>query len=89
VGKLFRPTRRGLPGDRQQRLRTGAETRGHRQNNWLFAGNDEAAASHARLWSLIASCERNQIDPQRYRTSVLTKISTTPPKTVNQFLPGT
>jgi hypothetical protein len=34
------------------------------RKNWLFAGNDTAAASHARLWSLIASAERHGLDPQ-------------------------
>ena len=57
------------------------------RKNWLFAGNDEAAASHARLWSLIASCDRHDIDPQRYLTSVLAKIGTTPAEQLDQFLP--
>ena len=57
------------------------------RKNWLFAGNDQAAENHARLWSLIASCERHAIDPQRYLTSVLAKINTTTPEELNQFLP--
>jgi transposase len=57
------------------------------RKNWLFAGNDAAAENHARLWSLIASCERHQVDPQRYLTSVLAKIGTTPPDQLEQFLP--
>lgn len=57
------------------------------RKNWLFAGNDAAAANHARLWSLIASCERHKIDPQRYLTSVLAKIGTTPTEEFGQFLP--
>jgi transposase len=57
------------------------------RKNWLFAGNDAAAASHARLWSLIASCERHQVDPQRYLTSVLAKLGQTPPEELGQFLP--
>lgn len=44
------------------------------RKNWLFAGNDAAAENHARLWTLIASCERHAIDPQRYLTSVLAKL---------------
>ena len=44
------------------------------RKNWLFAGNDAATASHAWLWSLIATCERHQVAPQRYLTSVLAKI---------------
>ncbi|HYW80651.1 MAG TPA: IS66 family transposase [Thermoguttaceae bacterium] len=57
------------------------------RNNWLFAGNDEAAANHAKLWTLIASAERHVIDPQRYLTSVLAKLPTTPTAELNQFLP--
>ena len=57
------------------------------RKNWLFAGNDQAAAHHARLWSLIASCERHALDPQTYLTSVLAKIGTTPAEDLDQFLP--
>ena len=57
------------------------------RKNWLFAGNDAAAENHARLWSLIASCERHAVDPQRYLTSVLAKIGTTPDEEMGQFLP--
>jgi transposase len=55
------------------------------RKNWLFAGNDQAAENHA-LWSLIATCERHVVDPQRYLTSVLAKISTTPKEELRQFL---
>ena len=57
------------------------------RKNWLFAGNDAAAENHARLWSLIASCERHQVDPQRYLTSVLAKIGMTPREELEQFMP--
>jgi transposase len=57
------------------------------RKNWLFAGNDAAAENHARLWSLIASCERHHIDPQRYLTSLLAKIGSTPAEELVQFLP--
>jgi transposase len=59
------------------------------RKNWLFAGNDAAAENAARLWSLIASCERHGVDPQRYLTSVLAKIGTTPQDELAQFLPDT
>ena len=57
------------------------------RKNWLFAGHDAAAENHARLWSLIASCERHAVDPQRYLTSVLAKIAQTPADELEQFLP--
>ena len=53
----------------------------------VIAGHDAAAVNHARLWSLIASAERHNIDPQRYLTSVLAKIGTTPAGQLMQFLP--
>jgi hypothetical protein len=40
-----------------------------------------------RLWSLIASAERHQVDPQRYLTSVLAKIGQTPTAELDQFMP--
>lgn len=57
------------------------------RKNWLFAGNDQAAESHARLWSLIASAQHHGLDPQRYLTSVLAKIGQTPREELDQFLP--
>src|SRR5690606_8351167 len=57
------------------------------RENWLFAGNDAAAENHARLWSLIASAERHGLGPQRYLTSVLAKIGSTPAAELDQFLP--
>lgn len=57
------------------------------RKNWLFAGHDAAAENHARLWSLIASCEQHGVDPQRYLTSVLAKVGATPTAELEQFLP--
>jgi transposase len=57
------------------------------RKNWLFAGHDQAGASHARLYTLIASAERHGLDPQRYLTSVLAKIGQAKLSEVEQFLP--
>jgi transposase len=57
------------------------------RKNWLFAGHDASAANHARLYSLIASAERHDLDPQAYLTSVLAKIGRTPTAELDQFLP--
>lgn len=53
----------------------------------LNAGNDAATENHARLWLLIASCERHQVDPQRNLTGVLATIGKTPAEELAQFLP--
>jgi transposase len=57
------------------------------RKNWLFAGNDKAGQTAATLYSLIASAERHGVDPQRYLTSVLAKLPTTPTGELEQFLP--
>jgi transposase len=57
------------------------------RKNWLFAGHDEAGASHARLWTLIASAERHGLDPQKYLMSILAKIGQTKLSELEQFLP--
>jgi hypothetical protein len=57
------------------------------RKNWLFAGNDAAGQSHARLWTLIASAERHGLDPQAYLRSVLAKVGSTPLSELDQFLP--
>jgi len=44
------------------------------RKNWLFAGNDAAGGTAARLYSLVASAERHDLDPQRYLTSVLARL---------------
>ena len=57
------------------------------RKNWLFAGNDKAGGTAATLYTLIASAERHGVDPQRYLTSVLAKLPTTPADDLAQFLP--
>lgn len=56
------------------------------RKNWLFAGNDRAGQTAATLYSLIASAERHGVDPQRYLTSVLAQIASTPAGDLDQFL---
>jgi hypothetical protein len=61
----------------------------------LFAGHDDAAQNHARLWSLLATCERHAVDPQRYLSSVFAKLGQLPrdpaghipPAELEPFLP--
>jgi len=57
------------------------------RKNWLFAGNDKAGGTAATLYTLIAGAERHGVDPQRYLTSVLAKIASTPVGELDQFLP--
>jgi hypothetical protein len=57
------------------------------RKNWLFAGHDVAAQRAATLYSLIASAERQGVDPQRYLTGVLARIAATPTAQLDQYLP--
>jgi len=57
------------------------------RKNWLFAGNDRAGGTAALLYSLIASGERHEINPQRYLTSVLARFPGLPPGDVGKLLP--
>jgi transposase len=57
------------------------------RKNWLFAGNDAAATSHARLYTLLASAERHGANPQEYLMSVLAHIDQTPLSELEKFLP--
>jgi hypothetical protein len=57
------------------------------RKNWLFAGNDRAGGTAALLYSLIASAERHQLDPQRYLTSILARLPGLPPSDLPKLLP--
>ena len=57
------------------------------RKNWLFAGNDRAGGTAALLYSLIASAERHELDPQRYPTSVLACLPGLPPSDLGKLLP--
>jgi transposase len=57
------------------------------RKNWLFAGNDRAGETTALLYSLIASAERHELDPQRYLTGLFARLPFTPEEELGQFLP--
>jgi transposase len=57
------------------------------RKNWLFAGNDAAGGTAARLYSLVASAERHDLDPQRYLTSVLARLPGLPEADLHRLLP--
>ena len=44
------------------------------KRNWLFVGNEKSATKAALLYSLIQSCELNQIDPRAYLEYVLNQV---------------
>jgi IS66 C-terminal element len=46
------------------------------RKNFLFVGSDEAGENLAGLYSLIATCEANDINPVDYLTDVLIRVQT-------------
>lgn len=53
------------------------------KRNWLFVGNEQSAARAALLYSLIQSCELNEIDPHAYLEYVLGQVHNMRRKTVD------
>jgi len=57
------------------------------RKNWLFAGSEAGAQRAAILYSLVASCKLNGLDPFAYFRDVLEKVSTYPADKVDDLLP--
>src|SRR5580704_668362 len=57
------------------------------RKNYLFAGNDEAAENLAGLYSLVATCELQGINPQHYLADVLIKVHIHPQSKIHELLP--
>jgi len=56
--------------------------------NYLFAGSEAGAKRAAIIYSLVASCKLNEIDPFAYFRDVLSRISTHPAGKIDELLPG-
>ena len=57
------------------------------RKNYLFAGSHDAAQRAAVIYSLLATCKKNDVNPQLWLTDVLSRIPTHPAKRVNELLP--
>jgi len=57
------------------------------RKNWLFTGSERGGKSAAIIFSLIASCDRHDVDPYAYLRDVITRLPATPLSQINQFLP--
>jgi len=57
------------------------------RKNWLFAGSDNGGRTAATLFSLIATCQRHQVEPMAYLRDVLGRIAATPVSQLDQLLP--
>ena len=58
------------------------------RKNWMFAGSEAGAERAAVIYSLVASCKLNGIDPFAYFRDVLEKVSTHPASKIDELLPS-
>jgi transposase len=59
------------------------------RKNWLFAGSDKGGRMAAIINSVVASCQRHQIDPQAYLADILPKLPGASHEDLLSMLPGT
>jgi transposase len=57
------------------------------RKNFLFVGHDEAGENIAGLYSLVATCEANGVNPQQYLADVLLRVQTHPQSRIDELLP--
>ena len=58
------------------------------RKNWMFAGSEAGAERAAVIYSLVASCKLNGLDPFEYFRDVLKKVSTHPADKIDDLLPA-
>ena len=58
------------------------------RKNWLFAGSDTGGRTAAILFSLIATCQRHDVEPVAYLKDVLTRIAAHPANQLAELLPN-
>jgi hypothetical protein len=88
-GTDFATTLDGVPLN----LRTHAHGQGYTdlnlgRKNFLFVGSDEAGENLAGLYSLIATCEANEVNPVAYLADVLIRVQTHPASRIDELLPN-
>jgi len=57
------------------------------RKNFLFCGSDEGAKRAAIIYSIIATCKLNDVEPFGYLTDVLTRIADYPAKDIRDLTP--
>jgi len=58
------------------------------RKNYLFAGSHDAAQNAAMIYSLLATCKMNNVEPFQWLKDVLTRISDHPANQLHKLLPG-
>jgi transposase len=59
----------------------------HNRKNFLFVGTDHAGENLAGLYSLIATCEANDVNPVAYLADVLVRLQSHPALRIDELLP--
>jgi transposase len=57
------------------------------RKNFLFVGTNEAGENLAGLYSLIATCEANGVNPVGFVADVLIRVQTHPASRIDELLP--
>jgi transposase len=57
------------------------------RKNYLFVGSDDAGHDLAVHYTLVASCEKNGVNPIEYLTDVLMRVQSHPASRVAELLP--
>ena len=57
------------------------------RKNFLFAGNKDSGENLAALYTVVATCIANEVDPLAYLTDVLTRLDSTSADQVDSLLP--
>jgi len=57
------------------------------RKNFLFVGDEDAGEHLAGLYSLVATCEANSVDPTAYLKDVLLRLDTHPAARIDELLP--
>lgn len=57
------------------------------RKNYLFVGTDAAGENLAGLFSLLATCEENGVNPEQYLADVLPRLQTHPNARLDELLP--
>lgn len=57
------------------------------RKNFLFVGDKESGRKLADLYTVVATCEANTVDPLAYLTDVLTRLDSTPAERLDDLLP--
>jgi transposase len=57
------------------------------RSNFLFVGNEASGHDFAVLYTLVASCQKNGVEPIAYLTDVLTRVQTHPARKIEDLLP--